>query len=57
VSHRLDALKRIEARSLPETEHRTREICGRLFRHAIATRRAGMAERTLAMAKKSPDAT
>lgn len=37
----LDALKRIEAKNLPETAHRTREICGRVFRYAIATGRAG----------------
>lgn len=37
----LDTLKRIEAKNLPETAHRTREICGRVFRYAIATGRAG----------------
>jgi integrase len=37
----LDALKRIEGKNLPETAHRTREICGRVYRYAIATGRAG----------------
>ncbi|MGH8296524.1 MAG: tyrosine-type recombinase/integrase [Steroidobacteraceae bacterium] len=36
----LEALKRIEAKGLPETAHRTREISGRVFRYAIATGRA-----------------
>jgi len=36
----LDALRRIEARGTHETAHRTRAVCGRVFRYAIATGRA-----------------
>jgi integrase len=36
----LDVLKRIEARGTHETAHRTKAICGRVFRYAIATGRA-----------------
>jgi integrase len=36
----LQALRRIEARGTHETAHRTRSVCGRVFRYAIATGRA-----------------
>jgi integrase len=36
----LAVLKRIESKGVIDTAHRTREICGRLFRYAIATGRA-----------------
>jgi integrase len=36
----LDVLKRIEAKGVIDTAHRTREVCGRVFRYAIATGRA-----------------
>ena len=36
----LDVLKRIEAKGVIDTAHRTREVCGRIFRYAIATGRA-----------------
>lgn len=36
----LQALRRIEARGTLETAHRTRSVCGRVFRYAIATGRA-----------------
>src|ERR1700736_834600 len=36
----LEVLKRIEAKGVIDTAHRTREVCGRLFRYAIATGRA-----------------
>lgn len=36
----LDALRRIEARGRHDTAHRTRAVCGRVFRYAIATGRA-----------------
>jgi hypothetical protein len=36
----LGVLKRIEAKGVIDTAHRTREVCGRVFRYAIATGRA-----------------
>jgi integrase len=36
----LAALRRIEARGIHETAHRTRAVCSRVFRYAIATGRA-----------------
>jgi integrase len=36
----LEVLKRIEAKGVIDTAHRTREVCGRIFRYAIATGRA-----------------
>jgi integrase len=36
----LEVLKRIEAKGVLDTAHRTREVCGRVFRYAIATGRA-----------------
>jgi integrase len=36
----LDVLRRIEAKGISDTAHRTREVCERLFRYAIATGRA-----------------
>jgi integrase len=36
----LEVLKRIEAKGVIDTAHRSREVCGRLFRYAIATGRA-----------------
>ncbi len=36
----LDALRKIEARGRHETAHRTKSVCGRVFRYAIATGRA-----------------
>jgi integrase len=36
----LEVLKRIEAKGVIDTAHRSREVCGRLFRYAIATARA-----------------
>jgi integrase len=36
----LAALRRIEARGRLETAHRTKSVCGRVFRYAIATGRA-----------------
>jgi integrase len=36
----LSALKRIEARGRRETAHRTKSVCSRVFRYAIATGRA-----------------
>jgi integrase len=36
----LDVLKRIEKRGIIETAHRTMQICGQIFRYAIATGRA-----------------
>ena len=36
----LEVLKRIEAKGVIDTAHRTREVCGRLLRYAIATGRA-----------------
>ena len=36
----LDVLRRIEAKGISDTAHRTREVCGRVFRYAIATGRA-----------------
>jgi integrase len=36
----LAVLKRIEAKGVIDTAHRSREVCGRVFRHAIATGRA-----------------
>jgi integrase len=36
----LEVLKRIEAKGVIDTAHRTREVCGRVFRYAIATGRA-----------------
>lgn len=36
----LDVLKRIESKGVIDTAHRTREVCGRIFRYAIATGRA-----------------
>ena len=36
----LSALKRIEARGKHETAHRTKSVCSRVFRYAIATGRA-----------------
>jgi integrase len=36
----LEVLKRIEAKGVVDTAHRTREVCGRVFRYAIATGRA-----------------
>jgi integrase len=36
----LAVLKRIEAKGVIDTAHRTREVCGRVFRYAIATGRA-----------------
>src|SRR5215469_12901705 len=36
----LEALRRIEARGRLETAHRTKSVCGRVFRYAIATGRA-----------------
>jgi integrase len=36
----LAVLKRIEAKGVVDTAHRSREVCGRVFRYAIATGRA-----------------
>lgn len=36
----LEVLKRVEAKGISDTAHRTREVCGRVFRYAIATGRA-----------------
>jgi len=36
----LEALRRIEARGAIETAHRVKQICGQIFRYAIATSRA-----------------
>lgn len=36
----LEVLKRIEAKGIADTAHRTRAVCGRVFRYAIATGRA-----------------
>ena len=36
----LDCLRRIEARGAVETAHRVKQICGQVFRYAIATGRA-----------------
>ncbi len=36
----LAVLKKIEAKGVIDTAHRTREVCGRVFRYAIATGRA-----------------
>jgi integrase len=36
----LEVLKRIEAKGVIDTAHRSREVCGRVFRYAIATGRA-----------------
>jgi hypothetical protein len=36
----LEVLKRIEAKGVIDTAHRTREVCERIFRYAIATGRA-----------------
>ena len=36
----LEVLKRVEAKGIADTAHRTREVCGRVFRYAIATGRA-----------------
>jgi len=36
----LEVLKRIESKGVIDTAHRTREVCGRVFRYAIATGRA-----------------
>jgi integrase len=36
----LQVLKRIEGKGVIDTAHRTREVCGRIFRYAIATGRA-----------------
>lgn len=36
----LDVLRRIEGKGISDTAHRTREVCGRVFRYAIATGRA-----------------
>jgi len=36
----LAVLKRIEAKGIADTAHRTRAVCGRVFRYAIATGRA-----------------
>jgi hypothetical protein len=36
----LEVLKRIESKGVIDTAHRTREVCGRIFRYAIATGRA-----------------
>ena len=36
----LEVLKRIEAKRVIDTAHRTREVCGRIFRYAIAMGRA-----------------
>jgi integrase len=36
----LEVLKRIEAKGVIDTAHRTRDVCGRIFRYAIATGRA-----------------
>jgi integrase len=36
----LDVLKRIEGKGVIDTAHRTKEVCGRIFRYAIATGRA-----------------
>jgi integrase len=36
----LEVLRRIEAKGISDTAHRTREVCGRVFRYAIATGRA-----------------
>ena len=41
----LEVLKRIEAKGVVDTAHRTREVCGRVFRYAIAT---GGAKRDIA---------
>ncbi len=38
----LDVLERIEAKGVIDTAHRTREVCGRIFRYAIATAARGM---------------
>ena len=35
----LAVLKRIEAKGVIDTAHRSREVCGRVFRYAIATSR------------------
>ncbi len=36
----LSVLRRIEAKGILETAHRTQQNCGRVFRHAVATGRA-----------------
>ena len=36
----LEVLKRIEAKGVIDTAHRTQDVCGRVFRYAIATGRA-----------------
>jgi hypothetical protein len=36
----LEVLKRIESKGVIDAAHRTREVCGRIFRYAIATGRA-----------------
>jgi len=36
----LEVLRRIEAKGILETAHRTRQICGQVFRYAVATGRA-----------------
>ena len=36
----LAVLKKIEAKGVIDTAHRSREVCGRVFRYAIATGRA-----------------
>lgn len=36
----LEVLKRIEGKGVIDTAHRAREVCGRVFRYAIATGRA-----------------
>ncbi len=36
----LTVLRRIEAKSILETAHRTKQICGQVFRYAVATGRA-----------------
>jgi len=36
----LEVLKRIDGKGVIDTAHRTREVCGRVFRYAIATGRA-----------------
>jgi integrase len=36
----LEVLKRVEARGVADTAHRTREVCGRVFRYAVVTGRA-----------------
>jgi integrase len=40
ASDLLEVLKRIEGKGVIDTAHRTREVCGRVFRYAIATGRA-----------------